>query len=131
MKKVIGIVAIGLIIAVAFCVAPVPTDTTNAVLADGTEITMRISAWQITGQDCAYQVKFSYSGGHGSKGSMYACVPWLDIDATASQYRSAAIDKMVAMIVEHEAFMEQVDARNDLFDTLKRFRGNVGQVTLR
>ena len=131
MKKLIGLVALTLIITVAFCVVPATTDTASAVLADGTSITMRISAWQIVGEDCAYRVKFTYSGGHGSKGTMYACVPWLETDATALQYRSAAIDEMVTMIAEREAFMEQVDARNDLFDTLRRFRGNVGQVTLR
>jgi len=137
-KYLLIMVALVLVAVAAIGVMPADKgDVAQAVTSDGTEITMRISAWQITGDDCAFRVKFSYSGGHGSNGYMYACVPWLEPvedqsnHATALQYRSTAIDEMITLIEQREADQNMRDTRDDIWGYVSGWTGRAGQVTLR
>ena len=132
-KYLLIMVALVLIAGAAIGVMPSDkADVAQAVTDDGTAITMYLRAWQPVGDaDTAFIVRFAYIGGHGSGGNLYANVPRLETGATALQYRAAAINSMVDVIVAREAEMDRRDESYALWDTLKNYTGRVGQVTLR
>ena len=133
-RKYLFIVIMFVVIAIT-AIGVIPTDKADVVQAttdDGTNITMYLRAWQPVGDvDTAFIVRFVYTGGHGSGGDLYANVPRLETGTTALQYRSAAIDTMIDVIVAREARMDRRDESSALWNALKNYTGRVGQVTLR
>lgn len=125
-------VALVLLTVMAIAVIPASQPYAEAITDDGVKIRMYISSWTpLSAEDSAFRVAFTYTGGHGSGGKLTANVPRLDSDATAYQYRSAAINAMVDVIVEREAEMTRLDESNSMWETLKNYTGYVGGLTLR
>ena len=126
-KYLLIMVALVFIAVAAIGVMPADkADVVQAVTGDGTEISITLRTWQPVGDvDTAFIVRFTYTGGHGSRGVLLVNVPRLETGATASQYRSAAFDAMVDVIIAREAEMTRLDESTALSKTLKGVRGSL------